>query len=192
MLYLIFTLFLLLCRASTTLLHFSVFLEEAKSIEENSTTNYISSSCETDCCQPSINPIASSRERTLNGLGTLVDGIMSLQYLDVSGHFTSLSLPIFGKIQLCEFLRSRVRRSRRGRVKERLKTIKDDNILDSKTLFATPKETQNMIGADFKVYEENRLQQLLDDTVEKNVLNLFEEAHGKALIGTYTKLCQTV
>lgn len=49
-----------------------------------------------------------------------------------------------------------------------------------------------MIKAAFKVYKENKPQRLIEDTVEREVLNLFKEAYKKELAGTYTELYQMV
>lgn len=41
----------------------------------------------------------------------------------------------------------------------------------SKRLFAASEDVKNMIKVTFHIHEENRQQQLIDDTVEKDVLN---------------------
>lgn len=51
---------------------------------------------------------------------------------------------------------------------------------------------QNMIETAFNIHEENRLRHLIDDEVEKKVLDLFKEAHENELNGIYIKLYQTV
>lgn len=49
-----------------------------------------------------------------------------------------------------------------------------------------------MTEAAIKVYDETRLQRLIDHTIEKMLLNLFEKTNGKALACTYIELHQMV
>lgn len=60
----------------------------------------------------------------------------------------------------------------------------------SETVYITPEDIQNMIGAALKVRKETRLQRLIESTVEIEVLHIFKKANDKVLNGTYIKLYQ--
>lgn len=64
----------------------------------------------------------------------------------------------------------------------------DHYIPASETMYTDSENVQNAIAAAFKVQTETELQHLIDDFVEKTVLNLFMDDHDKAVADTYTEV----
>lgn len=135
-----------------------------------------------------VHSVGSNPERILRGSWIPAVVIASLQNQNIKGHLPALRATELWLNQNAQLLQVVAPDTSEKEIKEGFEMPDEDHIAASETSYATLEDVKTMMGAAFKVHEKTKVQHLIDDFVEKIVLNVLKEAHDKTVTSTYTEL----